>query len=160
MLAILLCVSNTVIGQYNNHLILKKGYKNKIHFLVGDSIRFICNRSEIPVIGYIQAIGEDFIVTNDEQIMIKEINTVIHKRKSFSFVSAGKILQIAGPGFLAIAAFNAMLHSIKPVWSRSNLITAGSLLGVGMIIPKFQQRDFKIGEKFYLRIIAHPPEIK
>ena len=159
-IVLLLCISNNIFGQFNNHLILKKGYKNKIHFLVGDSIRFISDRSEIPVIGYLQAIGENFIVINDEQILIKEINTIIHKRKSFSVVSAGKILQIAGPGFLAIAGINALIWSIRPIWSTSNLITAGSMLGVGMLLPKFQQRNFKLGTQFYLRIIAYESGVK
>jgi hypothetical protein len=154
----ILSLSSLSFGQNQNHLILKKGYKNRLHFLTGDSIRFLSERSEKPIIGYLQAIGEDFVVVNDEQFPIKEINTIIYRRKSFNFVSTGKILQIAGPGFLVISGFNALLWSIRPIWSTGNLVTSGSLLGLGLILPKFQQRNFEIGKKFFLRIVPSDPE--
>jgi len=145
-------------AQYENHLILRKSYKNKHHYLTGDSIRFKRNHLETPVIGQLEAIGEDFIVIRSEVFPISEINTVYFYRKSFNFKTGGSILQLAGPAFLLMTGFNALINSIRPIWSRSNLITSGSLLAAGLVLPLFQVRKYKIGEKFNLRIVPSDPE--
>lgn len=145
-------------AQYNNHLILKKGYKIKHHFLTGDSIRFLANNFEFPVIGRLEAIGEDFIVIRGQVFAISEINTLFYYRKSFNFRAGGKVLQIAGPGFLVISAFNAIYNSIRPIWTISNLITSGSLILSGLILPLLQVRKYVLGNRFFLRIVPSDPE--
>ena len=145
-------------AQYDNHLILKKGYKSKHHYLAGDSIRFLRNHMEMPIIGKIEAIGEDFIVIRSQVFPISEINVLYYYRKSFNFRAGGKILQIAGPSFLGITAFNALYNSIRPIWTLSNLITSGSLFLSGLIMPIFQVRKYELGNKFFLRIVPADPE--
>lgn len=145
-------------AQYDNHMILKKGYKSKHHYLVGDSIRFLRNQMDVPIIGQIEAIGEDFIVIRTQVFPISEINCIYYYRKSFNFRGAGKMLQFAGPGFLGITAFNALYNSIRPIWSLSNLITSGSLFLAGMLLPLLQVRKYEIGDKFFLRIVPSDPE--
>ncbi len=144
-------------AQYENHLILKKGYKNKHNYLVGDSIRFLRNHVDVPFIGEIEAIGEDFIVLQGQVFPISEINSLYYYRKLFNFRASGIMLQVAGPGFLGLTAFNAIYHSIRPIWTPSNLITSGGLFLAGLIMPLFQVRKYKLGNKFHLQIIQSDP---
>ncbi|MEA1876709.1 MAG: hypothetical protein U9N86_07580 [Bacteroidota bacterium] len=146
-------------AQYDNHMILKKGYKSKHHYLIGDSIRFLRNHMDVPVIGQIEAIGEDFFVIKAQVFPISEITSIYYYRKSFNFRGAGKMLQFAGPGFLGITAFNALYNSIRPIWSVTNLVTSGSLFLSGMILPLFQVRKYEIGNKFFLLIVPSDPEL-
>lgn len=145
-------------AQYENHLILKKGYKNLTHYLTGDSIRFQRNYLEVPTIGIIEAIGEDFLVIRSQVFPLKEINTV-YQRRPFPFKAGGKALQIAGPSFLGIAAFNALYNSIRPIWTVGNLITGGSFFLAGILMPLLQTRKFELGHRYYLRIVPSDPEL-
>lgn len=157
--ALLICICFQVHAQYDNHLTLAKGHKIKHHFLTGDSIRFLRNHIDFPIIGKLEAIGEDFFVIRGEVFPLAEINTVFYYRKSFNFTSGGKMLQFAGPGFLGIAAFNAIYNSIRPIWTVSNLITGGSIYLSGLILPLLQVRKYKLGKKYYLRIIPTDPAV-
>jgi len=146
-------------AQYQNHLILKKGIRNKLHFLVGDSIRFVRQGFEWPVEGPITAIGEDFIVVKQDTYSLSEIKTLVYVRKSFGFKAGGKVLRIAGPAFIAMATFNALIRSIRPILTVRNIITGGSLFTAGLILPIFQIRKYPLGEKFFLRIVPSDPEL-
>lgn len=147
-------------AQFDNHLILKKGYKSKHHYLSGDEIRFKELHSHNPIIGPIDAIGEDFIAVNNTVYKLSDITTVFYLRKSFNYAAAGRILLLAGPGFLALSATNALIQAIRPIWSVSNLITGGTLVGLGLILPAFQQKDYVLGEKYFLRIVPADPELQ
>ncbi len=140
-------------AQYDNHLILKKSFRNKRHFLSGDSIRIMRNHYPLPTIGMIEAIGKDFIVIRGETIPIGEINTLYHKRESGIYAGGGKVLQFAGPAFIAMAAFNGLIRSISPILSVGNLITGGTLFTTGLLLPLFQVRKYPLGKRFTLRIV-------
>ncbi|MCD6346051.1 MAG: hypothetical protein J7L96_01390 [Bacteroidales bacterium] len=157
---ILICLSllHTISGraQYDNHLILRRGYKNIQNYLRGDSIRFSSVSFKTPIIGKIDAVGEDFIVVRGKTYPIKNINT-LYRNKSIDFKSAGKTLQVAGPAFMVISAVNAFLKSIRPIWSTSNLITSGGILTAGIILPRFQVKKYKLGKRYNLRIAPTDP---
>ncbi|MCX6224228.1 MAG: hypothetical protein NTV01_05680 [Bacteroidia bacterium] len=136
LLIVLASLSIPVSGQIENHLILKKnGYRNKVHFLTGDPI-------------------------------IDKIDYLVKYRKSFNFRATGKALMIAAPGYLVIGAINEIFHqrgsglkASELVPSRTNLIVAGSLLAVGLILPSLQVRKYPLGKKFTLRIVQSDPAL-
>ena len=149
-----------VSGQIENHLILKKnGYLNKLHFLTGDQITLIREGNKYSEDFYIQGIGTDFILVSGDMIPIKKIAFLIHYRTGFNFVSSGKALMIASPGYLVIGAINALFQGASPVPTLTNVIVAGALLTTGLIFPRFQLRRYPIGKKFTLKIVQSDPAI-
>lgn len=157
--ASLLLISIGGNAQHQNHLILKKGYKNQLHFLIGDEIRFTDVRSDVPIIGVIQEIGEDFITVNKTVYPIKEILTVVHRRQSFNYRAGGKTLQIAGPGLLAVGATNSLIQGTRPIWPTPTLIAAAVISLSGFLLPLLQDRVYRLGDQFVLRIVPSDPEL-
>lgn len=153
ILAALFFLLAPLFGQYNNHLILRKGYRNRVHFLVGDSIRFQYGNSQNGVAGIIDGIGEEILVLGDSSYHVKAINSVTVYRTSFNYKSGGRMLQVASPGFLAIAGTNALLQDVRPVWSTGNLITAGTLFATGTLLTTMQTRKFRLGNRFNLKLV-------
>lgn len=155
----LCCLSLTAWSQTNNHLILKKGYKNQLHYLTGDEIRFTDIRSDIPIIGYIQEIGEEFITVNKTVYPINEIVTIVKRRKSFNYRSGGKILQIAGPGLMLIGASNSLIQGTRPIWPLRTILSAAVITLTGFLLPHLEDKVYKLGEKYHLRIVPSDPEL-
>lgn len=145
------------IGQLENHLILKKGHKNVHHYLVGDEIRFTDFRSDVPIIGTIQEIGEDFLTVEKIVYPLTEIQTIVHRRKGFNFRAAGSMLQFAGPGFLVISGFNALINGIRPIWTLANIITGASISLTGLLLPHLQDKVYNLNQTYYLRIVPADP---
>lgn len=152
--------SKPASAQVENHLILKKGYKNKIHYLIGDEIRFTDIRSDVPVIGAIQEIGEDFITVNKMIYPLNEIQTVVYRRKGFNYEAGGQMLKIAGPGLILVGLVNYLIQQTLPVWSLGNLVAAALITTTGFILPRLQDRVFGLGERYYLRIVPSDPALQ
>lgn len=144
--------------QIENHLILKKnGWKNKAHYLIGNEIIFSRKESSNIENGVIQGIDPEHLIIGGVMIPLNQVDEVIRIRSSFNFRAGGKTLQVAAPGFLLISAVNALIWNIRPIWSTGNLITSGSLLAAGLILPIFQVRHFPMGKKFTLRVVESDP---
>ncbi len=139
-------------GQLNNHMILKKGYRNKIHFLQGDSIIIMKNDFKTPSRDFIQAIGEDFIVIRNEEVPIKEITAVI-KNRALHFTTTGHILKFAGPGLILTGIVNGLISGARPLILPQIAIIAGALLGTGFLLPLLQTKVYYMKRGYYLRIV-------
>jgi hypothetical protein len=160
MVLFLVLLTFPLAGQVENHLILKKnGFRNRLHFLAGDDIKFVRQGSKSVEETYLQGIGTDCIIVSGQEVPISDIRYLIHYRTGFNFSASGKAMMIASPGYLVIGFINALFAGISPVPTVTNLVVAGSLLTAGAILPRFQVRKFPIGKKFTLKIVQSDPAL-
>jgi hypothetical protein len=158
ILIVLILLSFPVIGQIENHMILRKnGFKNKIHFLTGDPITFIREGNNYTEEYYIQGIGTDCIIVGGDEVPIKNIALVVRYRQGFNFNASGKTIMVAAPGYLLIGVINALFQGISPVPTKTNLIVAGSMVAVGAILPTFQIKKYHLGKRYSLAIVQSDP---
>lgn len=144
-------------GQLNNHMILKKGFRNKIHFLPGDSIIIMKNNFKTPSRELIQAIGEDFIVVRSEELPIKEITAVV-KVRALHYKAAGYIFKFAGPGYLLTGIINGLISGARPLILPTSALIAGAIFGTGLLLPLLQTKVCYMKRGYYLRIVSYDPE--
>ncbi len=139
-------------GQLNNHLILKKGPRNKIHFLTGDSIILMKNNFKTPYRERIQGIGEDFIVIRNEEVPIKEITGIV-KVRALHYKAAGHIFKFAGPSLILVGIINGLFSGQRPLIIPQMAIIGGIISGIGFILPTFQTKVYHMKRAYYLRIV-------
>ncbi len=145
-------------GQINNHLVLRKnGFRNKLNFLAGDPIIFIRDGNSFAEEYYLQGIGTDFIIANGQEIPIKKIDCIIHRRTGFNFRASGGALVIAAPGYLLIGAVNNLFQKISPVPTVTNLVVAASLATAGLLFPRLQVKKYQLGRRYSLIIVQSDP---
>lgn len=144
-------------AQLNNHLILKKGPRSKMHFLTGDSIIFMRNNFKTPEREIIQAIGENFIIVNNEELAIKDISGIV-KIRALHYKAAGTALKISGPALIVIDGFNSLIRNFRPLFSPNVAIAGAVMFGTGFILPKLQTRVYYMNRGgYYLRIVPSDP---
>jgi len=139
-------------AQFNNHLILKKGPKSKMHFLTGDSIIFMRNNFKTPERERIQAIGEDFIIVNNEELSINQITGIV-KIRSLHYKAAGTAAKISGPLLIFLDGFNSLIRNFRPLFSTNVAIAGVLIFGSGFILPLFQTKVYNLNKGYYLRIV-------
>ncbi len=145
-------------GQFNNHLVIRKnGFRDKLNFLAGDPIMFIRDGNTVAEEYYLQGIGTDFIIANGQEIPIRKINCVIHRRMGFNFRSSGGALLAAAPAYLLIGAVNNLFQKISPVPTVTNLVVAGSMATAGLLLPRLQVKKYKLGRRYSIIIVQSDP---
>ena len=145
-------------GQLNNHLVVRKnGFRNKLNFLAGDPIVLIRDGNNFAEEYYLQGIGTDFIIANGQEIPIKKIDCIIHRRTGFNFRASGKALLAAAPLYLVIGAVNNLFQKISPVPTVTNLVVAGSLATAGLLFPRLQVKKYPLGRRYSLIIVQSDP---
>jgi len=164
VLRIIICVislscfsAGSASCQFNNHLILKKGPKDIINYIVGDNIILQLNGFKTPVEGQLLAIGEDYIIILQDPIPLKDITGIIKKR-ALHFKAAGAAAKFAGPGLILLDGFNSLIRNFRPVFGTNILIAGGLIFGSGFLLPLLQTKVYDLSKKYYLRIVPSDPE--
>ena len=158
IIMLILLFSIQAQGQFNNHLILKKGPRNKMHFLAGDSIILMKNHFKTPVREQIQGIGENFIIIKNEEVQLKEISGIV-KYRALHYRAAGAALKVAGPGLILLDGINTLISKKEgvPLVGRNVLITGASMFAAGFLLPKLQIKVYYMDRGYYLRIVPADP---
>jgi hypothetical protein len=150
--------SDIAIGQNQNHMILKKrGLTDRLHFLTGDNIRFIRKENSFEEGGVIQGIGTDYILIAGREVPVSSIGIIIFRRTSFNFDASGKMLMLASPLYLLIGGINSLIQGYHPIWTWGNAGVAASIAAAGLGFSSLQEKKFRLGGKYQLRIVQSDP---
>lgn len=146
------------IGQFENHLILKrKNLTNLHHYLPGDQITYIRDGNTFDESGTIQGIGPDRIIIGGQEIPVNTIETVFYNRTGFNFKAGGTTIALASPLYLALGALNSLIRGERPLWVPLNFAVAGGIVASGLAIRSLQVKKYKIGSKYQLRVVQSDP---
>jgi hypothetical protein len=140
------------LAQLNNHLILKHGPRNVMHFLTGDSIIYMRNNFRTPERHIIQAIGEDFIIVGNEELPIKQITSIV-KVRALHYKAAGTAAKISGPALILLDGVNSLIRNFRPVFSTNVAIVGAAIFGTGFLLPLLQTKVYRMDKGYYLRIV-------
>jgi hypothetical protein len=173
-LFILMLVAKSIIAQPSDFFTLKKRGKTVKTFFAGSHISFVTNRGANFFNVHISNVRNDSIFVKEYLIIqvptsygayvldtaatyrygfhYKDLATVYHDKKGFSFSGSGASLMGGG---LLIMAISGVLYLVDRSQFSLQLVGVSAGLGlVGYLLSRMQNKNFKIGKKYQLNYMS------
>jgi hypothetical protein len=153
LLILSFCLIPFLSHAQNDVLILQKRGMHVHAYTVGDPLIFKTIYGQWFT-GTIEDLHHDTVYINGLAFHYKEIGAIRRAGKQGNG-SLGRLMMIAGGGFLAIGAVNGLLRNDAPKdwYTTSGLIIGGALIGGGFLLTELKGKDYNLGGRFKLQYL-------
>ena len=146
---------NVLLAQ--NYLVLERsGSKKDTNFKIGETMRFKLNSEKFYRKDQIVNLEDSTIEFKGYKVYLNEIEKIDISKKRFSgfnFNEIGKLIQIAGAGYVVLDQFNKyVVQGQQWEFEQDVWITGGILFGTGTILRLLHPKRFTISphNKIYI----------
>lgn len=148
LIILIFCIIPFLSYAQRDVLILQKRGMHVRSYTIGDPLTFETVYGQWFT-GVIDDLRRDTIYIVGQAFSYKEI-AAIQRLKSGGYL--GKMMMVAGGGFLAIGAVNGLLRkdAAKDWYTTSGYVIGGSLLAGGFLLTQMKSKYYHLGRKYRL----------
>ena len=145
--------------QAQNYLILQKGAneKSRIRYEVGDEFIYLQKGNDYYIKDVIREIDKSYIALNENVLSLNQIEAIDIRYKDERNQTLDNLtfLPIAGGSLLLLAGgINSLVQEGGIRYSNGVLITAGTLIGGGLILKTLRYKKFKVSGRRKIQVIT------
>jgi len=133
-------------------VIEKPGTVKNFKYYPGNSIKFAfgLGKEKVHYETMITNIYDDrFTADYHSDIFYNSITTVYRDQRYIKIIQYSAF--VMGGGYLILDVFNRAINNDSPVFDESTMIISGVLIGVGLSLFPFKQRQLHIGDKWQIK---------